>query len=88
LQSLTKYPFVDNVRGKGLLCGLEIVADKESREPDAALAGKLAGQCMANGLRTRAVAGNTFAFSPPLTINADEVDWMVETLDGVFEASH
>ncbi len=39
---------------------------------------------MARGLRTRNV-GNTLAFAPPLVINADEVDQIVDILGSVID---
>lgn len=85
LQSMLEFPFVGDVRGRGLLCAVEIVKDKATREPDSARAAALAGACLARGLRTRNVA-NSLAFSPPLIINADEVDEIVRLLGGVFDS--
>ncbi|MCB0045837.1 MAG: aspartate aminotransferase family protein [Caldilineaceae bacterium] len=84
LESLREFRQVDNVRGRGLLNGLELVKDRESREPDADLAGQVCTMAMAAGLRVRPL-GNTIAFSPPLTINADEVDQIVDILGGVLD---
>lgn len=82
LESLTEFPQVDNARGKGLICGIEIVKDKSSRTPDAATATGLMNAAMAAGLRTR-VVGNALAFSPPLIINEAEVDSIVQTMADV-----
>lgn len=82
LETLTEFPQVDNVRGKGLLCGVEIVKDKTSRAPDMATAAKIMNMAMAAGLRTR-VVGNALAFSPPLTITPAEVDTLVQTMGDV-----
>ena len=83
LESLKEFPFVDNVRGRGLLCGLEIVTDRDSRVQDNARAEIILNTCLVNGLRTRAVGGNTLAFSPPLIITEEEVDTIVEILGNV-----
>jgi adenosylmethionine-8-amino-7-oxononanoate aminotransferase len=85
LKSLLEFPFVGEVRGIGLLCGVEIVTNKDSKQADGALAGKLMKLCMERGLRTR-VVGNTLAFSPPLVINEEEVDWIVSTLGAVMDS--
>jgi len=77
LQRLQDLPMIGEVRGLGLLCGVEIVANRETKQPDAALAGKIAQACQNRGLRTRPV-GNTLAFSPPLTISKEEIDEMVD----------
>ncbi len=85
LTSLLEFPFVGDVRGRGLLNGVEIVKDKESRTPDVAMAGRIADLALAKGLRTRNVA-NVLAFAPPLIINEDEVDEIVRILGSVFDS--
>ncbi len=82
LGTLTEFPQVDNARGKGLICAIEIVKDKVSRTPDMATANALMGAAMSAGLRTR-VVGNALAFSPPLTITAEEVESIVQTMGDV-----
>lgn len=82
-----EFPMVDNVRGKGLLCGLEIVADRDTHAPDNAKAVAVSNLAMANGLRTRAVGGNTLAFSPSLAITADEVDQIIDRLASALDAA-
>ncbi len=83
LAALTEFPQVDNARGKGLLCAIEIVKDKATtRTPDMATANALMGAAMAAGLRTR-VVGNALAFSPPLIITAKEVESIVQTMGDV-----
>jgi len=85
LQSLLEFSFVGEVRGLGLLCGVEIVTDKDSRQPDMAQAGKIAKLCLERGLRTR-VVGSTLAFSPPLIITEEEIDWIISTLGAVMDS--
>jgi adenosylmethionine-8-amino-7-oxononanoate aminotransferase len=81
-----EFDFLDNVRGKGLLCGVEVVTDRESRTPDPAKAKAVSNAAMANGLRSRAVGGNTLAFSPSLAITDDEVDMMIDRLGAACDA--
>ena len=85
LETLKEFPFVDNIRGRGLLNGLEIVTDRASRAPDLALAGKISSLAMQRGLRVRPL-GATLAFSPPLTINEEEIDLIIEILGGVMDS--
>ncbi len=79
LESLTEFPQVGEARGKGLLCAIEIVKDKSTRVADPAAGATLMGIAMGLGLRTRLV-GSALAFSPPLTITADEVDSIVQMM--------
>ena len=77
LQSgLGEHPFVGDVRGRGLFLGLELVADRVSREPDPELA--TAAQ---RALRDRGVLfgrggrhGNVLILAPPLVIEDDVLD--------------
>jgi putrescine---pyruvate transaminase len=84
LQTLTEFPFVGDVRGIGLLCGVEIVSNKETKAPDAAMATRIFKTAQERGLRSRPV-GNTLAFSPPLAINEEEVDEIVKRLGAAMD---
>lgn len=84
LNTLTEFSFVGEVRGLGLLCGVEIVSDKETKSADPALAMKIFRAAQARGLRTRPV-GNALAFSPPLSITEDEVDEIVKRLGAAMD---
>lgn len=85
LEKMLEFPFVGEVRGIGLLCGVEIVTDKASKQPDMALAGKISKLCLERGLRTRMV-GSTLAFSPPLVISKEEIDLIISTLGAVMDS--
>jgi putrescine---pyruvate transaminase len=85
LEKMLEFPFVGEVRGIGLLCGVEIVTDKATKQADMALAGKISKLCLERGLRTRMV-GSTLAFSPPLVISEDEIDWIISTLGAVMDS--
>jgi putrescine aminotransferase len=84
LKTLTEFPFVGDVRGIGLLCGVEIVSNKETRAPDPAMAMRIFKIAQERGLRSRPV-GNTLAFSPPLAINEEEVDEIVKRLGAAMD---
>lgn len=85
LRSLSEFPFVGEVRGLGLLCGVEIVSDREAKTADPATAMKIFRAAQERGLRTRPL-GNTLAFSPPISITEDEVDEIVKRLGAAMDA--
>ncbi len=85
LKTLKEFPFVGDVRGLGLLCGVEIVSDKESKAADAGMTMKIFKAAQARGLRTRPL-GNSLAFSPPLSITEDEVDEIIKRLGAAMDA--
>ncbi|RLT47332.1 MAG: aspartate aminotransferase family protein [Chloroflexi bacterium] len=86
LQPLREFDCVGDVRGLGLLCGMEIVADRETRTPDPARATAIANACLARGVRTRAVGNSTLALSPPLIITRAEIDHIVQTFGAVLDS--
>ncbi|MBK8024333.1 MAG: aspartate aminotransferase family protein [Chloroflexi bacterium] len=85
LTALTEFANVGEVRGLGLICGVELVADKATKAADPALAAKVTRMCQDRGLRTRNV-GSTLAFAPPLTITEDEVDEIIRILGSVLDS--
>lgn len=87
LQALRDSPLVGDVRGRGLLAGIELVSDKATRQPaaDAQVLAAIAG-CARRGVlvgrNVDTVAGldNVLALAPPLTVDEDEVRLIVETV--------
>ena len=80
-----KYQMIGDVRGLGLFCGLELVADRETKEyfpPEADLANRITQGFADNGLLLR--GGDRMNVAPPLCITSSEVDEIVTTMDKVF----
>lgn len=84
LKTLSEFSFVGDVRGLGLLCGVEIVSNKETKAVDPAMTMKIFKAAQERGLRTRPL-GNVLAFSPPLSINEAEVDEIVNRLGAAMD---
>ena len=80
LKEFDSHPLVGEVRGRGLLAAVELVANKHSGEAfDDTSVGAYAKQAgQDNGLLIRAVGGNSIAFCPPLIITTDQIDEMVD----------
>lgn len=75
-------PHVGEVRGTGLLIGVEIVADRAGRDADAVRAGAIRRAMLERGVAT-AIAGhddNVLKVSPPLTIGEDEIELGLDVL--------
>jgi 2,2-dialkylglycine decarboxylase (pyruvate) len=81
---------IGEVRGRGLLVGLELVEDRESRRPADALGAAVTAECLRRGLSMNIVragtSANCFRMAPPLTISVDEIDLAVEILDSSLAA--
>jgi len=80
-----RYECVGDVRGRGLLVGLEIVSDKDSKKPAPELGAAITRRCFELGLSMNITAlrgmGGVFRIAPPLVISDDELDLGVSILD-------
>lgn len=87
LQQLRDNPIVGDVRGRGLIAGVQLVADPRTRTffDPARGAGRLVERrTEAEGLITRAL-GDIIALAPPLIITKDEIDTLVARLGRALE---
>jgi 2,2-dialkylglycine decarboxylase (pyruvate) len=82
---MQRHACVGDVRGRGLLLGLEIVKDRESREPDHARGDRITAKCLELGLSMNVVRlpgmGGVFRIAPPLTVSDEEIDLGLSILD-------
>ena len=86
LRSLAdRYPVVGNVRGRGLFLGIEMVRDRETREPFPEACSYLVNRARARGvlLSVDGADHNVIKIKPPLVFGEDEAALLVETLDTV-----
>jgi 4-aminobutyrate aminotransferase len=67
-------PIVGDIRGRGLMFGIDIVADRSTRAPDKAVAERIYYRCLEAGLSFKISAGSVLTLSPPLTIAKDDLD--------------
>ncbi|ANB56024.1 beta-eliminating lyase family protein [Anoxybacillus sp. B7M1] len=89
---LQNHPYVGDVRGRGLLIGIELVKDKATKEPlDVSLVNQAINICKNNGLLigkngvTVAGFNNVLTLSPPLTIESEDAAFLVQTLTEALE---
>ena len=78
-----RHPMIGDVRGKGLLLGIDLVDDRETKTPaldggEAVLYGALAA-----GLNFKLSMGNVITLTPPLTVTEPEMDAALNILDEV-----
>src|SRR5215475_11086343 len=81
LESLRDLPNVGEVRGLGMMCGIELVEKKETKAPAIGLGGKVAKEALARGLIFRLrggsadpAIGDTICIAPPLSTPAETID--------------
>jgi 4-aminobutyrate aminotransferase-like enzyme len=80
-----RHPAIGDVRGRGLMTGVELVVDRATLEPDGALAGRVKDEMAERGvlIGTTGRHGNVLKIRPPLSITGDEAQIIVATLDEV-----
>ncbi len=89
LSRFASHPIIGDVRGVGLVIGIEMMADKATRTPfdPARKAGAIADKhARAHGLIMRSI-GDRIAFSPPLIITEAEVDDLAARLQKILDAT-
>jgi len=82
-----RHRFVGDVRGKGLMLGIEMVADPATKAPlpkTSDIPARVARAAYRRGLMVR-VSGANLILSPPLVISADELDFLCSTLEAAFD---
>jgi 2,2-dialkylglycine decarboxylase (pyruvate) len=80
-----KHEIIGDIRGFGLLQGVELVKNRETRAPDAATGRAITNRCMELGLSMNIVSVGAMAavwrIAPPLTVSRDELDRGIAILD-------
>jgi L-2,4-diaminobutyrate transaminase len=89
-ERIADHPLVGEIRGLGLIAGIQLIADRGGRRPfDAAVkvSQQIAARCLEDGLIVRALpVGHVIALAPPLCITRGEVDRVVDGLDRAIRA--
>ncbi|MFL5393946.1 MAG: aspartate aminotransferase family protein [Myxococcales bacterium] len=87
LRTLSDLPEVGDVRGLGMMCGIELVADKASKAPAIGLGAKVAKEALLRGLLLRIrgggpdpAIGDTICLAPPLMTPKDVLERIVDTV--------
>jgi 4-aminobutyrate aminotransferase len=80
-QWCTRFPVVGDVRGLGLMLGIEIVRDHTTREKAPLLRDRIVELAFERGLLMLGAGDNTVRLCPPLVINRDQCDFALDTLE-------
>jgi 2,2-dialkylglycine decarboxylase (pyruvate) len=85
-----KFECVGDVRGRGLLLGLEIVTDRQTKAPGFELGAEIMEEAMRRGLSMNIVKlpgmGGVFRIAPPLTVSDSEIDHALEIMSDALDA--
>jgi 4-aminobutyrate aminotransferase len=69
-----EHPSIGDVRGRGLLLGVELVLNKKEKTPANDLAEDVLYRCLSKGLSFKISMGNVLTLSPPLIISKVQID--------------
>jgi 4-aminobutyrate aminotransferase len=79
-----KFKVVGEVRGRGLMIGIEIVRDQRTKEKAADLRNTIVDLAFRKGLLALGAGENSLRLSPPLLIDEEQADFAVKTLEECF----
>jgi 4-aminobutyrate aminotransferase len=77
----THHPSIGQVRGKGLMIGIEFVKDRESKEPAEKLRDQIVDNAFLRGLLLLGCGKSTIRLAPPLCVTRNEVDQAMEIFE-------
>ena len=75
-------PLVGDARGLGLVMGIELVADPETKEPAVDATEQVLYECLDRGLSFKTTMGNVITLTPPLVTTVQDMDWALTILEG------
>ena len=76
-----RFPCVGRIGGMGLMIGIEIVRDQQTRERAKDWRDRLEQMCFERGVLVLGAGENTIRLSPPLVITRDQADFLADTLE-------
>jgi 4-aminobutyrate aminotransferase len=76
-----RHPLVGDVRGRGLLLGLDLVTDRDSKAPAADAAERVLYRALARGLSFKTTMGNVLTLTPPLVTTQAQMDDALDILE-------
>ena len=80
-----RHPQIGDIRGRGLLLGIELT-HPSSRDPDPALATRVLAHCLEHGLSFKTTMGNILTWTPPLIVTRAQMDFAVDRLEAALTA--
>ncbi len=78
MKLMDEFEFIGDVRGLGLMIGIEIVKDRMSKKPDPALRNKIVDNAFYKGLILLGAGPNTVRWCPALTVTKEEINVALE----------
>jgi 4-aminobutyrate aminotransferase len=80
----SRFPIVGDVRGLGLMIGIELVRDQQTKEKAVVERESIVNMAFERGLLILGAGDNVIRLSPPLTITTDQADFAMDVLEDCF----
>ncbi len=81
----SRHRAIGDVRGRGLLIGIDLVRDRDAKTPDGDLAEAVMYAALDRGLSFKTTMGNVLTLTPPLITTVDEMDRALDIIEGALE---
>jgi len=83
---MDRHPLIGDVRGLGLMIGVELVRDRTTKERAVEERGRLIQEMFSRGVLVLGAGRNIVRFAPPLVLTIDQADTVVEIFDQALTA--
>ena len=83
---MSAHPLIGDVRGRGLMIGVELVRDRQTKERATTERDRVVRECFSRGLLVLGAGQNAIRLSPPLVLTRDQADTAVRILDEALSA--
>jgi 4-aminobutyrate aminotransferase len=83
---MDKHPLIGDVRGRGLMIGIELVRDRQTKERAVTERDRVVQECFKRGLLVLGAGRNAIRLSPPLVLTRDQADTAIRILDEALSA--
>jgi 4-aminobutyrate aminotransferase len=84
---MSKYDCIGDVRGMGLMLGVEFITDRSSKQPDPELRDRVEMASFQRGLILLGCGANSIRWSPALILSRENVDVALDIFDAAIAAS-
>lgn len=85
-EMMNKHQIIGDVRGRGLMIGIELVKDRVTKEPAVEARDRAEVECFNRGLIIQGCGTSTIRLSPPLVIDKEQCDYALKVLDEALTA--
>jgi 2,2-dialkylglycine decarboxylase (pyruvate) len=82
-----RYEIIGDVRGRGLLLGVDFVEDRETKKPAEARAQAITRHCLEHGVFIGSLKGHIWRVAPPMTITHAEIDRALAVIEDALKVN-